>query len=177
MLFAIYGGSLLHPICMKQILLSSHLNLNRWKSKKSGSQSNFNLVSIRSFSGSSQGYGMLTSSDQCCEENVTLLTTFDLLWTLWRIYLHFQVHTKKSLRYNVMIHCPLDSLPAHFIIPSDLSSLMSEFRILSTLPPISLPRVTSSTIHSCDWSGKKWDLLSLADQFLENITYFLLVKI
>lgn len=157
MLFTIHGGSLLHPQCMKEILLSSRLNLNRWKNKKSGAQSNYNLVSIRSFSGSSQGYGMLTSSDQRWKENVTLLTTFDLLWILWRIYLHFQVHTNKNLRYNVMIHCPLDSLPAHFIIPSDLFSLMSEFQILSTLPPISLSGVTSSAIYSCDWSGKKWD--------------------
>ena len=177
MLFATHGGSLLHPQCMKQILLSSRLNLNMWKSKKSGTQSNFNLVSIRSFSGSSQGYRMLTSWDQRCKENVTLLTTFDLLWILYRIHLHFQVHTKKNLRHNVLIHCPLDSFPAHFIIPSGLSSLMSEFRILSTLPPISLSGVTSSTIYSCDWSGMKRDLLSLADQFLENFAYFLLVKI
>jgi len=75
-----------------------------------------------------------------------------------------------------MIHCALDSLPAHFIIPSDLSSLMSEFQILSTLPPIPLSGVTSSTIYFCDWRGKKRDLLLLADQFLENITYFLWLK-
>jgi hypothetical protein len=135
MLFTIHGGSLLHPQCMKQILQSSCLNLNRWKSKKSGEQSNFNLVSIRSFSGSSQGYRMLTSSDQHCKENVTLLTTFDLLWILWRLYLHFQVHTKKNLLYNVMIHCPLDSLPVHFIIPSDLSSPCLNFE---TSPPFHL---------------------------------------
>lgn len=177
MLFAIHGGSLLHPQCMKQILLSSRLNLKRWKSEKSGAQCNSNLVSIRSFSGSPRGYRTLTSPGQCCKENVTLLTTFDLLWILWRIYLYFQVHTKKKLRYNFMIHCPLDSLHTHFIIPSDLSSLMSEFRLLSTLPPTSLSGMTSSTIYSCDWSGKKHDLLPLADQFLENNTYFLLVKI
>jgi len=177
MLFTTHDGSLLHAQCRKQILLSSCLNLNRWKSKKSGAQSNFNLVSIWSFSGSSQGYRMLTSSDQCCKENVTLLTTFDLLWILWTIHLHFQQHTKKNLGYNVMIHCSLDSLPAHFIIPSGWSSLMSEFWILSALPPIPLSGVISSTIYSCDWSGKKRDQRSLADQFLENITYFLLVKI
>jgi hypothetical protein len=54
---------------------------------------------------------------------------------------------------------------------------MSEFWILSTLPPISLSGMTSSTIYSCDWSSMKRNLLSLADQFLENITYFLLVKL
>lgn len=177
MLFATHGGSLLHPQCMKQILLSSRLNLNMQKSKTSGAKSNFNLVSIRSFSGSSQGYGMLTSWDQHRKENITLLTTYDFLWILWRVHPYFQAHTKKNLRYNVMIHCPLDSLPAHFIIPSGLSSLMSEFWILSTLPPISLSGMTSSTIYSCDWSSMKRNLLSLADQFLENITYFLLVKL
>ena len=84
---------------------------------------------------------------------------------------------KENLRYNVMIHCPLDSFPTHFIIPSNLSSHVSEFRILSTLPPITLSRVTPSTHFLLIGQARNKNLLSLADQFLENITKLLLVKI
>jgi hypothetical protein len=72
-------------------------NFYRWKSEKSGAVSTSILVSIRFLSRSYQGCRTPILSGQHCGEKITLVTTFDLFWISWRIYLHSQVHIKKIL--------------------------------------------------------------------------------
>jgi hypothetical protein len=89
------------------------LNFYRWQSEKSGERLKSNVVSTRFFSGSHQRYSMPTCSGHRCKENVTLVTTFDLLYISCTTCAHWKVHIMKIVRYNAVFVCLFEM---HFLL-------------------------------------------------------------
>jgi hypothetical protein len=109
------------------MFLTPALNFYRWKSEKSAARSKSNELSTKFLSGFYKGYRTSTWSGERCDENITLLSTFDFIMHSGDNMSTLTSASKENLGYNFVSHWPfrISSCPV-FISAIILSRLPSK---------------------------------------------------